>query len=271
MVEMAWSDLPDPEFASKPAAITIGVFDGLHAGHQRLLSSTTRDPALLPVVVTFQRHPTEILAAGSFPGFIMSLAQKRKALRDAGIGVVVLIDFSLEFSRLAASEFLDTLLESFDFRFAGIGHDFRCGHGMAMDGAAMRDYLGPHGVEVELVSAVRHDGPIVSSTLIRDLIRRGELNAANEMLGRPFALDVSGETVERDGDEVWISLDDRGLLPESQQILPPPGEYPAIVEGDGFSTAAPLRIGMNSVRLPLAPGSRIRYIVVQENRVLDKE
>ena len=85
MIEIDWSDLPDSKLSQQPAAMTIGVFDGLHRGHLSLLSSVTKAPELMPLVVTFQRHPAEILASGSFPGFIMSLAQKRQALKAAGI------------------------------------------------------------------------------------------------------------------------------------------------------------------------------------------
>lgn len=267
MTEIAWSDLPDSEFRDRQAAMTIGVFDGLHRGHRSLLSSITRDPGLLPVVVTFQRHPTEILAPGSFPGFITSLAQKRRGLKFAGIAVVIQIDFSLEFSRLPGSDFLQRLIDSFDLRFAGIGHDFRCGYQISMDGEAIRSFLGNKGVRVDLVEPVRHDSAIVSSTQIRRHIRAGRLAMAEHLLGRPFALDVSGEAVERHGSEQWISLDGRGLLPESRQVLPPPGRYPATVETEHGERRVRLTIGENSVRLPLAADTRIRYIVLQENRV----
>lgn len=267
MIEIAWSDLPDSEYRQRPAALTIGVFDGLHRGHQSLLSSVTRDPELLPVVVTFQRHPAEILASGGFPGFIMSLAQKRQALKSAGIGVVVLIDFSLEFSRLPGSGFLQALIDSFNLQFAGIGHDFRCGHLMSMDGEAIRSFLGKRGVRVDLVEAVRDETVIVSSTDIRQHIRTGRLGAAERLLGRPFVLDASGETIEQHGPEQRISLDERGLLPESQQILPPPGNYTATVQTERGDKRLTLTIGENSIRLPLAADTRIRYIVLHENRV----
>ena len=267
MIEIAWSDLLNSEFGLRPAAMTIGVFDGLHRGHRSLLSSITNDPELLPVVVTFQRHPAEILASEGFPGFIMSLAQKRRVLMTTGIGVVVLIDFSLEFSRVSGSDFLQTLIDSYDLRFAGIGHDFRCGYQMSMDKEDMRSYLESKGVRVDLVEAVRDRAAIVSSTQIRRHIRAGRLDAAKDLLGRSFALDVSGETIERDGPEIWIPLDDRGLLPESRQILPPPGQYSVIVQTEHGDEREVLTIGENSIRLPLAPDTRIRYIVLQENRV----
>lgn len=268
MIEIAWSDLGASEFKNRPAAMTIGVFDGVHTGHQALFSSITDDPKLLPVVVTFQRHPAEILAVGSFPGLIMSHAQKREALRLAGIAVVVLIDFSLEFSRLSGPDFLQTLLDSFDLRFAGIGHDFRCGHQMAMDGEAVRKFLGSSGVRVTLEDAVSDGAGIISSTRIRRNVRAGKLDAAGRLLGRPFSLDVSREKVEQDGPQKWITLDDRGLLPESRQILPPPGKYLAEVESEHAVEQMMVSVGENSLRLPLAPESRIRYIVLQENRVL---
>ena len=267
MIEIAWSDLPDSGFCRRPVAMTIGVFDGLHRGHRSLLSTITKDPELLPVVVTFQRHPTEALASASFPGFITSLAQKRRELESAGIAVVVQIDFSLGFSRLSGADFLQTLLDSFDLQFAGIGYDFRCGHERSMNGEAMQLFLRNRGVRVDLVEPVRDDSAIVSSTQIRRHIRAGRLALAEQLLGRPFVLDVSGETIEREGPEQRISLDSQGLLPGSRQILPPPGNYTATVENEHGEDRVKLTIGENSVRLPLAADTRIRYIVLQENRV----
>jgi riboflavin kinase/FMN adenylyltransferase len=271
VVEVAWSDLPDPEFRKQPAAITIGVFDGIHVGHRRLLAGITSDPRHLPVVVTFQRHPAEILATGTFPGFIMSLSQKRHLLREAGIGLSVLIDFSLEFSRVSGSEFLGTLVDSFALERAVIGHDFRCGHRMSMDAQAVASFLARHGVAVEIVPPVEDAGGIISSTRVRKAIAAGEFAEAWRMLGRPFTLDATDEQVEWDGPEAWIALDVRGLFPESSQLLPPPGRYRVLVH-DGHETVETVAtIGENSVRLPLAAKREIRYIVLQENRTEDKE
>jgi riboflavin kinase / FMN adenylyltransferase len=267
MIELAWPDLPGSGLRNRAAAVTIGVFDGVHTGHQVLLSTIMGNPGLLPVVVTFERHPAEVLAPGTFSGLIMSLAQKREAFLRLGVGVLVQIDFSLEFSRLSGPEFLQTLMSSFDLRFAGIGHDFRCGHEMTMEGEEVKSFLVAGGVRVNLVQAVRAETGIVSSTRIRESVRTGKLDVAHRLLGRPFTLDVSGETVEHDGPEVRIPLDSRGLLPASRQIVPPPGKYRAAVASGATEEQTTIAIDDNSLRLPLAPGSRIRYIVLQENRV----
>ena len=267
MVEIAWSDLPDPPFRRKAAALTIGVFDGIHVGHRRLLHGITRDPDLLPIVVTFQRHPAEILASGSFPGFIMSLGQKRQALQAAGVEVAVLIDFSLEFSRLSCPDFLNQLLDSFSVRRGVNGHDFRCGHGVSMMAPAVGDHLRGRGVEVDIVEPVADDGGVVSSTRVRRAVAAGRLDEAHRLLGRPFTLDLTGEALERDGPEAWVALDGRRLLPESKQLVPTPGDYRVEVGDNGVRARTTLKIGENSIRLPLAADSRIRYIVLQENRI----
>lgn len=267
MIEIAWSDLENGEYAATPAALTIGVFDGLHRGHQSLLDAIHTENGTMPVVVTFQRHPAEILATGAFPGFIMSLSQKRNALMEAGVAVVVGIDFSLEFSRMSGREFFESLVGAFLLRRVALGHDFRCGHRMSMDGREARKLLEASDVAVTLLDPLEDDGQIISSTRIRSLIRGGRLETAQHLLGRPYSLDVSGETVERDANELYITLDEHDLLPESRQILPPVGEYPALLVCEEFTAHTTLTIGRNSIRLPLAPESRIRYIVLQDNRV----
>lgn len=271
MIEIAWHELPAALQPDQPVSLTIGVFDGLHLGHRMLIDSITENPEHIPVVVTFVRHPTELLAAGQFPGFIMSATQKMGSLEALGVGVVVLIDFTREFSRTTGEEFLQTLLHSFRIRFAAIGHDFHCGRDMAMDGEAVRNYLRTNGVDVAVLPAREIDGGVVSSTRIRGLIRAGRLAAAARLLGRPYVLDLAGTLRSRDGDAISIPIVD-GLLPGSRQIIPPPGEYvgwfeDANGEAEPDHSRVPLTIGEKSVRLPLAADPRIRYIVLQDNRV----
>ncbi|HKJ86879.1 MAG TPA: hypothetical protein VKA06_12435, partial [Spirochaetia bacterium] len=98
MTEIAWTNL-NRDFALVPSAVTVGVFDGLHLGHQELIRRVG-EPNLNSVVVTFQRHPSEILLHDSIPGFIMSTRQKRHTLEELGVDVSVLIDFTESFRRL---------------------------------------------------------------------------------------------------------------------------------------------------------------------------
>jgi len=131
VTEIAWTNL-DHDLAQTPSALTIGVFDGLHRGHQELIRRVV-EPNRTSVVVTFQRHPTEVLLHDSIPGFIMSIRQKRRTLEGLGVDVSVLVDFTESFRRLSGRDFLTRLTESFTIRRLVVGHDFRCGYRLDTD------------------------------------------------------------------------------------------------------------------------------------------
>jgi riboflavin kinase/FMN adenylyltransferase len=225
--------------------------------------------------VTFQRHPTEILLHDNIPGFIMSTRQKRHSLREMGVDVSVLIDFTEEFRRLPGSEFLDRLAASFQLRRIVVGHDFRCGYRLDTDIDAIRARFAAADVDVIEVEPVSDGEEPVSSTRVRDLILAGEIGAAGRLLGRPFALDVTDEEIEQDAGRAYIVKGRSGLLPESRQLVPPPGRYDVdLVCRDGESNDTPgaarrssiLDIGENSLSWALAPGETIRYIELKERR-----
>jgi len=271
VTEIAWSNLAD-EYAEVPSAVTVGVFDGLHSGHRELVRRVV-ETDLLSVVVTFQRHPTEILLHDDIPGFIMSLRQKRHSIRDMGVDVSVLIDFTEPFRRLPGREFLDRLASGFKLRRLVVGHDFRCGYRLDTDITSIRDHFAGSDVEVMEVAPVVDGRAPVSSTRIRELILAGDLREAGVLLGRPFVLDLGDEEVERDGDRAYVVKSQGGLLAESRQLLPPPGRYRVDLlreEPDGRTRGggreATLEVGRNSLSWPLAPGESIRYIVVKERR-----
>ena len=286
MTEIAWEDL-DGEYAGRPAALTIGVFDGLHTGHRELISRVV-DTGWLSVVVTFQRHPTEVLLHDTIPGFIMSLGQKRKALRGMGVDLSVLVDFNEQFRLMPGVEFLRALAESFDLRRLVVGHDFRCGYRLDTDVEAIEAFF--HATKTDVVEVgpvARGEGP-VSSTRIRSLILEGELKAAAALLGRPYALDMLEEQVEIDAGRAYVVVGPGGLLPGSRQLVPPPGRYEvelvnAAADGATRPQALPpgpeplpdgrvtLEIGENSLSWPLVAGETIHYIVIKDRRLTSKE
>ena len=265
MVEIDWLNL-DGAYADRPSSITIGVFDGVHAGHRALIDRTVASD-WMPVVVTFQRHPTELLLHDDIPGFIMSLRQKRSVLTELGVDVTVLIDFSESVRSMPGLAFLEALEASFLVRRIVVGHDFRCGHRLDTDVDTIRRHYAGRGVEVIAVDPVVVGSQPVSSSRIRGLILRGDLEDAARLLGRPYTLDIAGETVETDGESRYIVKDDRGLLPESKQLLPPPGTYRATARGARCEYDVGLAIGANSVRWPLVAADTIRYIVVHQRRI----
>lgn len=277
MTEVAWENL-DREFAGRPAALTVGVFDGLHAGHRELIGQVVA-AEYLSVVVTFVRHPTEVLLHDTIPGFIMSLRQKRAALHDMGVDLSVLIDFNERFRLMPGVDFLRALAGSFDVRRLVVGHDFRCGYRLDTDVEAVRAFFRRTRTDVVDVGPVTRGTDAVSSTRIRRLVLEGELVRAAGLLGRPYSLDVSDEQIEVDGDRAYVVKGPRGLLPESRQLVPPPGRYevelvrarddPARNRYDDSTVT--LEIGENSLSWPLAAEGTIHYIVIKDRRLTSKE
>jgi FAD synthase len=148
-----------------------------------------------------------------------------------------------------------------------VGHDFRCGHEISTDAEGVCRHFEDAGIPVRHLNPVMASGTVVSSTQIRTLVRTGHLRDATARLGGPFALDISRDERATSANETRIRLDGKRLLPHSRQIVPSPGRYPAVaVDEDGERTTV-LTVVENSISLPLAPQTRIKYIVLQEERV----
>ncbi|MFW5683825.1 MAG: hypothetical protein ACOC1I_03150 [Spirochaetota bacterium] len=263
MTEVSWHD-PGNRFANEPCAVTIGVFDGLHAGHQELIRRVVDSP-WTPVVVTFERHPSELLVQGRVPGFIMSLPQRREVLHALGVRIAVFVDFTSEFRNTPGRRFLRDLGARFDLRRLVVGHDFRCGHRLDTDVAAIKEHFAGSSVEVLEVAPVTLESDTVSSTRIRNLILRGSIRDAERMLGRPYALDIGRERVERRAGRASLAMTQTRLLPAGGQIVPPPGSYDAVLVGTREHSVE-LQIGRNYLSWPLAAGDTIRYIVIKDRR-----
>jgi riboflavin kinase/FMN adenylyltransferase len=230
-----WDDLsapsaaPAPSSPPRPSAATIGVFDGVHKGHQELLRRVlAHAPALRPVAVTFSDNPKHITAPERFMGMLQSLDQKLSTLEALGVELCVLIDFSGNFSKLGGNEFVSTLIRSCGVRFFAVGNDFKCGHRLSTNAPMLRDIARGLGAEVDIVDPVLVGGERVSSSLIRSELAKGRTDRANAMLGRPYTLDL--RSVEREYSGTTIKL-----LPRARgYVLPRNGQYAArILTADG--------------------------------------
>jgi len=246
---LSWDEaLASPGEALAPSSATIGVFDGLHLGHRALVSRVVAmAPALRPVAFTFKDNPKKVTKPHRYSGSLFSLEQKLSSLEEAGIGLCVLIDFSGNFSKLAGSEFVSTLVRSFGVRSFVVGHDFKCGHRLSTDAESLRAIARSLGAEAEVMEPVRLAGEIVSSSRIRSAIADGRTDLALAMLGRPYTLDLRSVELGYDESTASVSLRGRGV------VEPAAGIYEAtVIYGAGSSDVeATLRLD-GTLRWPLA-------------------
>jgi riboflavin kinase/FMN adenylyltransferase len=187
-----------PKFAQK-AALAIGNFDGLHRGHQRILKRLVRESAgrgLRPCVLTFSPHPEKIFGPEKL-AMIQTLEQRLEGFEEFGIETGFIISFDRTFAGLTARDFVQkVVVRSLQARLVVVGMDFRFGANRQGDISALCRYGRRHGFDVAAVPPVKKDGSIVSSSLIREFLREGRIEAANNLLGRPYA--IVGDIVRGD-------------------------------------------------------------------------
>ncbi len=170
---------------------TIGVFDGVHTGHRKILSATAewaREIDGTAIAITFDRHPERILK-GNPPESITSLEHKLHLIADTDIDVCVVLHFDQNMAQMRAERFVrEILVEALAVKAVVLGHNARFGSGGTGDADLLARLGAKYGFCVRTVSPLEIDGAPVSSTRIRRLIESGELDAAARLLGRPFTL-----------------------------------------------------------------------------------
>lgn len=240
--------------AGKKSCIAIGVFDGVHLGHQQIIRQTISDARQrdsLAVVVTFDRHPNAIVAPDRVPSAIYSQPQKLRAIGTLGADALLVIPFVEAFSRLTGEQFIRALAKDLGgIRSICVGSDFVFGHKRSGDVALLKTLGTELGFHVHGHAAVALDGQTVSSTRIREAIRAGDFDAASQMLGRAYSISatvIRGEQVGRKIGFPTANLDVRGMA------LPGNGVYSAQALLDGKSFQSVLNIGHRPT-VQTAPG-----------------
>lgn len=179
-----------PEVADGNVALTVGNFDGVHLGHQAMLSRLAEaadDLRLEPAVLTFDPHPREYFAKAAAPARLSSLRGKIDAFRTFGVRRVIVARFDRSLASLDAERFVDdVLVRRLGARWVLVGSDFRFGRGRAGDLALLRRQS--RTFSVEAMGTVEIGGERASSTAVRDALARGDLGRASRLLGRPYAM-----------------------------------------------------------------------------------
>ena len=233
--------------------VAIGIFDGVHAGHQQIISTAKHIGEV--TVITFDPHPTSVLAPERTPTQLLPLADRVKFLKQAGVKNVEVISFTKEFSQLSPDQFIeDILVGRFAAEHVVIGENFNFGY----KGEGTPKYLsevGPkYGFDVSIVKLQEDRGSAISSSRIRNLVVDGEIERANELLTRRFYLTGPVIHGEKRGREIGYPTANIGLT--SLATIPADGVYAGWLSVGDSRWPAAISIGTN----PTFPGVRGRQV-----------
>lgn len=190
--------------ATRPNAVTIGNFDGVHLGHQAMLAKLTARAASvggLPTVLTFEPHPREIFTPQDAPTRLTSLREKLEVLKGLGVAHVHVCRFTRDFASLSPEDFVRRILvDGLKARYVLVGDDFRFGARRAGDFDLLLVYGEKYGFQAEAMHTVEAAGQRASSTAVREALASGDMAGAAQLLGRPYSISgrvVGGEQLGR--------------------------------------------------------------------------
>jgi riboflavin kinase / FMN adenylyltransferase len=219
---------------ARPTVLTLGVFDGLHLGHQLIMQTVVeraRAVGAVPTVITFEPHPREVLHPESAPPLLQTFDQKIEALGVLGIEQTIVIHFDKSFAQIRAQDFLrDAVVDRLHAKEVYLGCGFAFGHGREGNIDLLRSVSQSLGLFADEVPEVRLHGRRVSSSRIRELLQQGRVNLARRMLGRPYG--VEGRVVRGAERGVTLGFPTANLHPQNR-VIPRNGVYvtATLIEG----------------------------------------
>lgn len=229
---------------SRPVAMTLGFFDGVHRGHRLLIESlvkTARELNAQPLVLTFDSHPFRVVCPHKLPPIIMTLTERIEILEELGVECVVVQPFDREFAEISAADFLETILvKRLHAKVIVGGYDCHFGRDREGDHEMLRVHADDAGYRFFDVSPLEIDGVIVSSTAIRQAILDGNLAVAEQYLGRPWTIwshIVEGHGIGRTMGFPTANLE-VGYI-----VMPKPGVYASRVTVNGKPYRALMYVG----------------------------
>jgi riboflavin kinase / FMN adenylyltransferase len=250
----ALSSLPGPLF------LAIGVFDGVHRGHQAVISTSARHAHAAegtPVVVTFDPHPAKVLRPNDAPHLLTARQHKIDLIRALGVAHLLVIEFTLEFAATPPEEFVRELAaHSKPLGEICVGHEWSFGRNRAGNLSLLKDLGAAHHFDVIGIPPVTVNGNVVSSTAVRNAIEAGDFDKAATMLGRPYS--VVGTVIGGDKVGKKLGFPTANLSAHSEQF-PPNGVYFAEAWVDGVLHHGVVNLG---VRPTVAEGEPQRTLEI---------
>ena len=209
-----------------PSALTIGNFDGVHAGHREILRrvvALARERGWKPSVLTFDPHPARIVAPERAPRLLTTPEERARLMREEGIEQVLILPFTHELAGFSPERFVrEIVVERLEARAVLVGDNFRFGHLHAGDTRLLAELGQRYDFLVEAVPAIRTRGRVVSSSEVRRLVEAGSVALAGRLLARPYAFE--GEVVPGQGIGSKQTVPTLNLAPAAE-VMPARGVY----------------------------------------------
>ncbi|MBF0485755.1 MAG: bifunctional riboflavin kinase/FAD synthetase [Candidatus Omnitrophica bacterium] len=205
------------------AVIAIGVFDGVHRGHQQVIRRAVDEARRLKgpsIVMTFHPHPVFVLHPRKFSAYVLPLSQRLKFFKSLGVDICVVVNFTKAFSAVSPEHFLKGyLVKKFKPVKVVVGQDFHFGHGGAGAISLLRESGARYGFDVESVPLLKHKNTNIKTTNLKNLISAGDLRAIKVFLGRNYSM--GGRVIHGDGRGRKLGFPTANLKKENVTILPP--------------------------------------------------
>jgi riboflavin kinase/FMN adenylyltransferase len=231
-----WHGLDDVPAEWGRSVVTIGVFDGVHRGHQRLVDRTAelaRELGSPAVVITFDPHPDEVVRPGTHPPLLCTPKRRAELLGELGADAVMVLPFTLELSRMGPDEFVQSVLvDRLHAVRVVVGEDFRFGHRAKGDVALLQELGGKYDFEAEGVPLVA-DGRPISSTLVREHLAEGDVEGATRLLGRPHRVEGIVVRGAQRGRDLGFPTANLESLPHT--AIPRDGVYAGYLHCPGYA------------------------------------
>lgn len=207
-------------FRLKESSISLGKFDGVHQGHRFLLNKVLQQKQYIPTVFTFEMNPSI--------SKIYTQEEKNRVLEQMGIKREIIFPFNEETKRMSPEEFIEEILvKRMDVRHICVGKDFRFGRNREGDVRTLEHFKDKYRYQLDIIPKLTAGDEIISSTLIRRLMEKGELSRVNELLGAPYF--ILGEVLHGNALGRTLQMPTANLLPDGEKKLLPNGVYATTV------------------------------------------
>ncbi len=222
---------------NKRYSATIGFFDGVHKGHQYMVSRLIGDAKehdLGSAIITFRQHPRQILQKEYIPQLLTLASRKEQLLRSTGADCVVMLDFDMELARMTAKDFMMMMHEKFGVDRLLVGYDHRFGHNRSEGFDDYKHYGKEIGMEVLANDTYSDNDTNISSSVIRRLLSEGNVSQANKYLGYKYGFE--GIVVRGHGEGKKLGFPTANMQIPVEQLVPKRGVYAVEVKVEGFDS-----------------------------------